>query len=73
LDATRHLDHRRVREEPILESLVILFAMAVLDVLRHGAPAMRMMPAELPFLVIGLTTGMWSRLHRPLCLPADPI
>ena len=29
--ATRHLDHRRARDQPIVESLVIPFAVVVLD------------------------------------------
>jgi hypothetical protein len=36
--ATRHLDDRRARDEPIVQSLVIPFAVVVLDVLRHGTP-----------------------------------
>lgn len=36
--ATRHLDRWRARDEAIVESLVIPFAVVVLDVLRHGPP-----------------------------------
>jgi hypothetical protein len=39
-DATRHLDHRWAGDESIVESLVIPFAVVVLDVLRHGPPEM---------------------------------
>jgi hypothetical protein len=39
-DATRHLDHWQARNQPIAESLVIPFAVVVLDEFRHGSPQM---------------------------------
>jgi hypothetical protein len=39
-DATRHLDHRQARDQPIAESLVIPFAVVMLDEFRHGSPEM---------------------------------
>jgi hypothetical protein len=35
--ATHRLDHQRTRDETIVESLVIPFAVIVLDVLCHGS------------------------------------
>jgi hypothetical protein len=51
---------------------VIPFAMVVLDVLGHGQPQVRMMPAELPFLVIGLIRGTWSPSSPPFVFAVRP-
>ena len=59
-DATRHLDHRQARDQPIAESLVIPFAVVMLDEFRHGSPEMLLADRNQP-----IEAFFFDRSHEP--------
>ena len=59
-DATRHLDHWQARNQLIAESLVIPFAVVMLDEFRHGSPEMPLADRNQP-----IKAFFFDRSHEP--------
>jgi hypothetical protein len=58
--ASGHLDGPRARDEPIVESLVVPFAMVVLDVFRERAAEVPV-PAEYPVFCVPIDVAAVCR------------